>query len=168
MPSTYTLIKSETVGIGGAASVTFNSIPATYKDLLIKLSTRTNAAATVLDYIEIRPNAATSLISGTRIQGNGAAATSNRFTVMYLPVPGATATANSFGNAEIYISNYASSDYKCFSYDAAQETNAVTAYFEVWAGLWSNTAAITSLVLGNSGSNFVQYSTIDLYGIKNT
>jgi hypothetical protein len=40
MADTYTLISSVTVGAGGASSIDFTSIPATYTDLLIKVSAR--------------------------------------------------------------------------------------------------------------------------------
>jgi hypothetical protein len=58
----------------------------------------------------------------------------------------ATATANTFGNTEFYIPNYTSSNYKSFSVDGVTENNA-TAAFALYAGLWSNTAAITSFRL---------------------
>ena len=168
MPDTFIKIASVTVGSGGASSIDFTSIPSTYTDLCVKLSGRTNAASTVVDYIEIRPNGATTSITSRRIQGNGSAASSSNYAAMYLPVAGSTATSNTFGNAEIYIPNYAGSNFKSFSYDAVQETNATAAYAELWAGLWSSASAITSLIIGNSGANFVQYSTATLYGIKNS
>ena len=37
MANTYVLISSSTVGSGGAASIDFSSIPATYTDLVLKL-----------------------------------------------------------------------------------------------------------------------------------
>lgn len=168
MANTFIKIQTVTVGAGGATTIDFNSIPQTYTDLCIKLSFRTNAASTVVDYVDIRPNNSTSAITARRIQGNGSAAFSASYTSMFLPVAGASATANTFGNAEIYISNYTSSKNKSFSYDAVQETNATTAYQELWSGLWSDTAAITSLIIGNSGSTIQQYSTATLYGIKSS
>ena len=42
MADTYTLISSVTVGAGGASSIDFTSIPATYTDLLVKFSLRTD------------------------------------------------------------------------------------------------------------------------------
>ena len=75
-----------------------------------------------------------------------------------------TYTANTFGNSVIYIANYAGSTYKSFSKDSITENNATAADQGVGAGLWSNTAAITSLSLTVT-SNMVAGSTFSLYGI---
>ena len=82
---------------------------------------------------------------------------------------GGTATANTFGNMEIYIPNYAGSSNKSVSVNQVGEDNAATAYATLLAGLWSNTAAITSIKLTpfSGGASFVQYSTAYLYGVKN-
>ena len=40
MATTYKAISTVTVGSGGAASITFSSIPATYTDLVLKISGR--------------------------------------------------------------------------------------------------------------------------------
>jgi hypothetical protein len=61
--------------------------------------------------------------------------------------------------------NYTSSNFKSFSADGANEDNTTSIYMGLTAGLWSQTAAITSLTL--SGANFAQYSTFTLYGISN-
>jgi len=45
MANTYQLISSTTVGAGGASSILFSSIPATYTDLILDLSVRTSNAA---------------------------------------------------------------------------------------------------------------------------
>ena len=42
--NSYESIATVTVGSGGAADVTFSSIPATYTDLLLKLSSRADSA----------------------------------------------------------------------------------------------------------------------------
>jgi len=79
-------------------------------------------------------------------------------------IPNATYTANTFASAEIYIPNYTSSNYKSLSVDFVGENNATTSYQYFTAGLFSNTSAITSLVIDGT-DNFVQYSTATLYGI---
>ncbi|CAB4173630.1 hypothetical protein UFOVP973_1, partial [uncultured Caudovirales phage] len=40
MANTYVLLNSNTVGVGGTASVTFSSIPQTYTDLMVRISAR--------------------------------------------------------------------------------------------------------------------------------
>jgi hypothetical protein len=79
----------------------------------------------------------------------------------------ATATANTFGSTEIYIPNYTSGNYKSSSADSVTENNATTAYAQLAASLWNNTAPINSIKIfsANLGS-IAQYSTAHLYGIK--
>ena len=172
MPDTFTLIASSTVGSGGAASITFSSIPNTYTDLLVKVSGRSDANSTS-DHIYMTFNGSTALAySIRRIRGDGASVISGSETDasmnFYQCINGDTATANTFGNTEFYIPNYAGSAYKSLSIDGAQETNATTAYLSLIAGLWSNTSAITSITMDVPGTNsFVRYSTAYLYGVKN-
>jgi hypothetical protein len=170
MANTYVLIASNTVGAGGASSVTFSSIFNTYTDLKLVVSARTNWSG-VSDNLTISFNGSTSSFSSKLFYGNGASASSislsdNSNIILY---DGATATSNTFANGEIYIPNYTSSNYKSFSSDSVSENNATTAYEYLNAGLWSNTAAITSITLTSQNSaSFVQYSTFYLYGIKNS
>ena len=78
-------------------------------------------------------------------------------------------TASTFNNNSIYIPNYTGSTNKAFSVDGVAENNAARASLILAAGLWSNTAAITSLSLSlRTTPNMVQYSTATLYGIKNS
>lgn len=164
MPNTYTLISSNTVGAGGALSVTFSSIPATYTDLALKVSVRGSAATVNQSYQITFNGSSTTGLTMKRLYGSGAAAASDNGTTS--EGVGATATANTFSNDDYYIPNYASANYKSFSIDNVGENNATTAYALLDAGLWSNTAAITSIVLTPSSGSFVQYSTFYLYGIS--
>jgi hypothetical protein len=67
---------------------------------------------------------------------------------------------------EIYFPNYASATNKSFSIDSVTENNATLANQFLTAGLWSNTAAITSITLLAASGNLAYYSTASLYGIK--
>lgn len=165
---THTLLERITVGGAGAASVTFSSIPQTgYTDLKIVGSTRSNRSA-VFDGVYVQPNNATTNLSFRYLEGNGASASSGTAaTSLYCGLSGgASGTASTFGNWEVMIPNYASANYKSFSIDTVQENNSTTAYQDIVAGLWSSSAAITSLVfICSSGNSFTQYSTFSLYGI---
>jgi hypothetical protein len=104
------------------------------------------------------------------LYGNGSASGSYTDTVIFANANANSSTASTFGNFQMYIPNYAGSSNKSVSIDAVTENNATAAEANLVAGLWSSTAAITSITLYNYGSvtNFMQHSTATLYGIKNS
>lgn len=166
MPNTYVKIATVTVGAGGSAAMEFTSIAGTYTDLLIKVSARSAYSGT-LNWFDLKFNSSSTGWSGRFLYGTGSAAGSGTQAAFGGAMPAATATANTFGNAEIYIPNYASSNYKSVSIDAVAENNATAAEADLTAQLWSNTAAITSVTLfPELSSTFVQHSTATLYGIS--
>lgn len=168
MPANYVLLEKITVGAAGASSVTFSSIPQTgYTDLVVKISARTNRANTD-DVIQFLFNGASTNFSWRLLTGTGTAATSGNSTNNILAGrgTGANATASTFSSSEMYIPNYTSANYKSFSVDGVIENNATATQMDLYAGLWSNTAAITSLnFYPETGPLFVQYSTFYLYGV---
>jgi len=165
---TYTLISSVTVGLGGAANIEFTSIPATYTDLLVKVCGRSTASGSVYDDLGIYFNSSTANLSWRILYGTGASASSTLGSTRYFAfVPGASATASTFGNVEYYIPNYAGSNNKSVSVDSVTENNATTVLTSIAAGLWSSSSAITTVTLNPANGNFVQYSTAYLYGISN-
>jgi hypothetical protein len=169
MANTYTLISAVTVGAGGSATISFSSIPQTYTDLKLVLSGRSDSAS--LTNVQMQPNGSTSSLSGKQIYGDGASAFSGTDGGYgsKAALPGTSQTASTFNNVEWYIPNYTGSTNKSFSCDSVQETNATTAYAQLWAGLWSDTSAITSITLDIiEAGNFVTNSTAYLYGIKNS
>ena len=172
MPSpTMTLIQSVTVPSGGAASIDFTSIPSTYTDLRVVASIRTNRAPDS-DAIKMRFNGSSTSFTGKVLYGSGSSASSFAGTTDGIGnayVPSAYNTASTFGNTEFYIPNYAGSANKSVSVDSVGENNATYAEMDLIAGLWSNTAAITSIsIIPNIGTLLLQYSTAYLYGIKSS
>jgi hypothetical protein len=172
MANTYTLIASNTVGSGGAASINFTSIPATYTDLVIQYSIRISQAGTN-DWALLTFNS----IGGTSnnaiyLRGDGStAASSSGLTSNYIRgviANGASSTASTFASNTVYIPNYTSSNYKSVSLDGTQEDNATANYMVITAGLLTNTSVITSIQLAAPSGTFVQYSTAYLYGISNS
>jgi hypothetical protein len=169
MANTYTLINSTTVGSGGTSSVTFSSIPATYTDLLLRISAR-DSQSQVYGNPLIQFNGSSSGYTGKGIQGSGSAAiswNSSGTAIGYIDADGNTATTNTFGSIDVYIPNYLSSNYKSISIDGAAETNGTTVYMDMAAWLWSNTAAINSIVVSDTYT-ILQYSSFYLYGISNS
>ena len=170
MANTYTLIASSTVGAGGASSIDFTSIPATYTDLKLVVSARINEASTYGVTVLVKPNGATTNLSQRRLYGLGSGAPGSDTTTEWRMIAASTSqTASTFGNSELYIPNYAGSNNKSASGDNVSENNATDDFALLSAYLWSNTAAITSLTLTpNATHSFQQYTTAYLYGIKNS
>lgn len=173
MADTFVKIASVTVGSGGASSIDFTSIPSTYTDLVVKLSTRSDRASQYISDLTVRFNGSSSGYSYRGLYGTGSSASSYSGSSAAQGYAGVTdaaaATSNTFGNAEIYIPNYAGSNQKSFSADAVQEDNQSAARIDLNADLWTGTAAINQVTIyPHAGTNFVQYSTAVLYGIKNS
>jgi hypothetical protein len=167
MATTYTLISSVTVGSGGAANIEFTSIPATYTDLLVKISSRGTANnATSGYYYDVTFNNTSANRSGRYLQKLDANPDSGSYTLWGLSTP-SDFTSSTFSDGELYIPNYTSSNYKSAYLDSVNENNSTTQRMNMSAGLWSDTAAITSIKLVQGSGNFAQYSTAYLYGISN-
>ena len=170
MPTFTQIGSAVTVGAGGAASISFTSIPSTYTDLVIKLSGRASNAATA-NSLRLQINSITSGYSVRGLRGDGSAASSftdSGATFFAGVINAASGTTSTFSNIEIYIPNYAGSTNKSISVDSIRENNTTAADAYLLAGLLSNTAAITSLTLTcETTANFVEYSTAYLYGVSN-
>ena len=176
MAATYTLISSNVL-TSTQTSVTFSAIPATYTDLVVRISARTNAASKD-DYIRYTLNADTATnYSGTELYASGTSASSFRDTSVspsgenrVLHANGSTSTAITFSNGEIYIPSYTVSQNKPLGMIGVQEDNTTGGNtINAVAALWRNTAAITSIKLecASGASSFVSGSSFYLYGISN-
>jgi hypothetical protein len=153
-------IYTQTVGSGGATSITFNNIPQTFTDLKVLISSRELSTSNFT--LEFQFNGSGLNRTLRFIQGNGTTTSSTSISTFSFITNGNTSTANTFGNAEIYIPNYTGSAFKSFIIDSVSENNATLSFQRLTAGLWSNTAAITSITFG---SGIAENSTVTLYGI---
>jgi hypothetical protein len=170
MATTFTKIASVSVGSGGSANIDFTSIPQTYTDLCVKVSSRDTYSAAFLDVFMQLAGVTSSVYTYRRVIGNGTTASSSSGTDVNIPIavhPGATATAGSFANYEIYIPNYTSAFNKSVSVDTVGDQNATLSYNALYTGIMSNTSAVTSIKI-LCQTSFAQYSTATLYGIKNS
>jgi hypothetical protein len=167
---TMTLIETKTLG-SAAASIEFTSIPQDATDLYIVQSVRFASDAGDID---MRFNGSTTGYSMRLMYGNGSgnpvlgATTSGSYLLWSGLGSRSTYTANTFGNSAVYIPNYTSSATKSVSVDSTNENNAETAFQIISAGLWTGTAAITSIAFSGAASaagNLVAGSTISLYKI---
>ena len=179
MPTTMKLIAKTTLG-SNAANIEFASVPSTFTDLLILCSLR-NTANNGLGALRFNGDTG-STYSYRALRGNGSTATS--FTsagwvasfdtgydeALFFDVAPSGNTASTFCSASIYIPNYAGSTNKSVSIETVEENNATAAEMSVWAGLWSSSAAITTIRLlpdpFATASNLATNSSAFLYGIS--
>ena len=164
-----TLISTVTVGSGGAASLDFTSIPQTATDLVLVMSLRDNRTDTASP-VGLKINGVTTNRTVRILQSaNGGGAFTESATYEWVGFgAGGNTTSNTFGNGIVYIPNYAGSTNKSISADWGTENNssATAALDGIFAGLWSSTAAITSLTITCPlATLFSQYSTASLYSV---
>lgn len=158
MPTpTYTPLATVTLG-SSASSVTFSSIPATYRDLRIMIAGTTSGGVNTV----LRFNGDTgSNYTGVLMYGTGSSAVSGTFGAGSFAYFGALWTTQ--GNTYADIMDYSATDkHKTLisRYNsAANEAGAM-------ASRWANTAAITSVtVLTASAATYAAGTTLNLYGI---
>jgi len=160
----------ETVTLTGTEStILLDAIPAGYTDLLVVGSLRTTRSDGNQSQIGILLNGVGTSMSGRNLAGSGSAATTFSRATPYVIIgsaPASTFTANTFGSFSLYLPNYTSSSNKSFSADTVTENNATLSEQAIVAGLWSNTAAITSITFTElNGHSYVANSSVSIYGI---
>jgi hypothetical protein len=176
MSNTYTII-SKTTLTGSQSNITLSSIPSTYTDLELHISSRFNNSAD-FDIVNLQFNSdsGSNYSSNLTIQGyNGSASTNapSAKTVINLGyAPAANATSSTFGSMKIYIPGYAqTTTKKSISADSVMENNSSSAYV-LWltGSIWqTSSSAIDTITLTcNSGASFVSGTSVYLYGIKNS
>lgn len=173
MPNTYTLISSNILS-SSAGTVTFSSIPATYTDLMLLASIRTsqagvnNGTATLTFNGDTAANYGVTSINAYGSGGNTGNSTGlSGISLNSGALNSAGHLADTFTHHEMYIASYKESGYKTFMMQTAGEDNVTSVYMGIQAGLWSNSAALTSITY-TCGGNFVSGSSFYLYGIKNS
>jgi len=173
----YDSIATVTVGSGGSSTITFSSIPSTYKHLQIRLIGRTSRSAANSDQINIRFNSDSGANYSTNhyLEGNGSAAgagtagTSGTQMVVYrLTADGAPSLANAFGAYIVDILDYSDTNkYKTLRSLGAQDQNTIGGALFYVSALWMSTSAVNSITITpNVGPLFNEYSQFALYGIK--
>lgn len=173
MATTYKLIEQVTVA-SATTTISFNSIPQTYTDLCVLMSGRSDHGAhygggTLRFNGDLGNNYSFKRMYGdtTTVGSTGGSSVS---AITDWDVNGGTTTASVFGNVQIYIPNYRSSNFKSCSIDYSVENNSTNGINGLLAGLWSSTSAITSITIypfTYSTFFFQPNTTAYLYGISN-
>jgi hypothetical protein len=159
MTATYDLIASNVLTTN-VSSVTFSSLPSTYRDLVLVIRSNTSNNGNP----RIRFNSDTgSNYSQVRMTGNGSTATSATSTTFAGIITGDFAYAGSSSSYIVQIMDYSATDkHKTVLSRANESAGAV----EAIAGRWANTAAVTTLTIDEfSGGTFSSGGTFYLYGI---
>jgi hypothetical protein len=160
----YTLIERREL-TSSTDSIELTSIPQIYSDIVLFCSLRerdtNNYTLTLGVNGSTSSNLTARILQGSGSSTVGATTTSPaNFTFLANPSSGAV---NTFGNAQIYISNYRASTNKFISIDSVTELNQTESYQRITAGLWSNTEPITGLTITGG---LAAGSSISLYGIN--
>lgn len=169
--ATYELIKSVSVGSGGAASLDFvgvGSIPTEYTDLVIVLSSRSERAGQALDTLELSLNGSTANRFTHRLYGDGSSVAGDGFTNGRIGlIDAATALANTFSSTVIYLPNVQKSVNKTALIQNVSEDQTVGSYQEYFAFIWKDNAALTSISLSATNGNLAEHTYASLYGVRN-
>jgi hypothetical protein len=168
-PSAYFPIATTTLATA-TASVTFSSIPATYTHLQIRYIAR---GASNLAGVMITINSDTGTnYSSHNVGGNGSVTFAGGSATQAGPLLGYMAPSGSgsniFGSGIADILDYANiNKYKTVRTISGTDDNASINYTGLLSDLWQSTSAVSAVTLAAQfGSNFAQYSSFALYGIK--
>jgi len=174
MALTYLALATTTVNNSTTNKISFNSIPGTYTDLQVLVSSRSDFTNNAYAQLAMTFNndGSPSIYFFRYVFGDGATASSGTGNtgriVLYNNAD--STTSNTFGSLSAYIPNYTGSNLKACNVDLVTENNGTTALQFLYSAYWNRTDAITSLELFPQGGSgfFIQNTTATLYGIKNT
>ena len=178
--NSYESIQTVTVGAGGSSSISFTSIPSTYKHLQLRMLVQETRG----DYGIAGANMTFNSDSGSnyayhQINGDGssvgASGASSQTSIRICDGDFGTNQATGglvFGVGILDILDYANTNkYKTIRHLAGVDINgtvlSVGGRVGLFSGLWQSTSAVSSFTITpNGASDFRQYSSFALYGIK--
>jgi hypothetical protein len=169
MAVTYEPIATTTIS-SATPSYTFSSIPATYTDLKLITTIRSDRGGYSAELFIQMNGITTSSYSNLSLRGDGTTATSN-FIANETSISGTNicadlADSNLFTLAIIDFFSYAGSTNKTIFATSGSQPRSIENYSRAVVGLFRSTAAITSITLSTSGTNIMAGTVISLYGIK--
>lgn len=165
-------IATTTVGAGGAASVTFSSIPSTYTHLQVRFIGRDNRSL-FRDFVGLNLNNDTgNNYAYHTLSGDGSSASASNATsfseIQLFAVSSANANnANGFGTAIIDILDYTNTSKNTTVKALGGYNDNGQGVIAFQSGLWMNTSAVSTVTITPGvGTSFSQNTQIALYGIK--
>lgn len=175
MPTTgFVALATQTVGAGGAASVTFSSIPQIYKHLQIRATVR-GTLAQPYDHIVFTVNGVTSgyyrhltLNDGSNPPESYNYPSESKLSFGYMS--GNSTTANVFGGVILDILDYTNTNkrktVRSFNGYNQNSTGGGQQYHSFSGGTYASNNAITSIEIKSESANLAQFSHFALYGIE--
>jgi hypothetical protein len=153
-------------GTGSSGTITFSSIPSTYKHLQIRFISKNTAAGTDA-YIQLNSSVDSVYRHQITGDGNGGAgnASANSGIAYILLTSGSTGTSM-FGAGVVDILDYASTNKtKNIKSLSGYDLNG-SGIVGIGSALWTSTSAITDITIKSAGTNFATGTQYALYGIK--
>jgi hypothetical protein len=167
----YESIQTHIVGSGGQSSITFTTIPSTYKHLQIRgiirsTNSGTDANARLRFNSDTGSNYRFHYLGGSG-SGSGYAGDSGATTFAYAGLSSAaSSTSGVFGVQVIDILDYANTSKNKTVRSLTGVDNNGSGFIELDSSLWMNTAAINNISIFFTSGNLAEYSHFALYGIK--
>jgi hypothetical protein len=170
MATTYEPIATTTLG-SAASTITFSSIPSTYTDLRLMVSSRIESGGTNYAALFVRfNNLGTTIYSTTRLGGDGTSAYSNRASTqtelaLTAGSAGSASASGTFNLSTIDLFSYTGSTNKTALATVSADNNG-SGFVVRQVLLARTTSAITRIDLTDeTGLNFATGTTATLYGI---
>jgi hypothetical protein len=168
--TSFESIATTTVGAGGQATITFSSIPSTYKHLQIRAISRITAAIGATD-VTMRFNSDSGAnYSYHSLYGNGASALSvgggGEATMYPMSTVGTTAGAGTFAVGVTDILDYANTNkFKTVRTLTGVDYNGAGQVI-LNSGNWRSSSAVSTITITSYSNTFAQHTQFALYGIK--
>ncbi len=160
----YELI-STAYGTGSSGTITFSSIPSTYKHLQIRLTNKnTNNAYDVL-YLRFNGDSATNYSYHTLYGSGTSVASSSGSSTTFARLTGGNGTVDGYTASVVDVLDYGNTS-KNTTVRVLDGYSGASPRIFIQSGAWRNTAAVTSISITDSDSNFTTASRFSLYGIK--
>ena len=171
--SSFDSIATVTVGAGGSSSITFSSIPSTYKHLQIRWFGRGSASGASALSLRFNSDATSGNYKTHYLEGSGSTAaagaiSTSDYTAIY-SMAGSDATTSVFGAGVIDILDYTSTNKNKTIRNLGGYDNNGSGYIDFTSSLWLKTPEAINridLTVNFAAANFSNYSSFALYGVK--
>jgi len=162
--ASFESIASTTLAADG--TVTFSSIPQTYRHLHLRIVARPGTGA---DYLMLQANGQTSNVyQRRRIVGAGSTPSGAQLSNTFYMFAGYTDKSGNYWSVSyVDVFDYAQTNkYKMVRAMGGWTDNGASPFFGLFDSVYRQTTAITSLTISMPGANLLAGSTVALYGIK--